>query len=326
MTAKSDGKVSIIIPCYNAERWVVKAVESCLCQTWDNVEVVVVDDGSTDGSLRVLEGFGEAVTLEAGPNRGANHARNRGLELATGEYVKFLDADDLLEFGALATQIAGLSGSGADVCYGDWQHLKHEVTGAVRTFPVVTGGLKEDVRTSLLSRWWCPAFAYLYRRDFLLAHSCLWDENLRIAQDFDFILGVALRGAAFCYVPGLVGTYRHHGGERVSRRGTVSAVEANAIILARAESFLVQHGQMTDKLKQVICAYYLHLAKMAFGVDRTIFRNMIKQVERLAPSFRTGKRFYDVAVGLLGYEKTEWLLEQRRGIRNRLHAGKEYYE
>ena len=88
--------VSILIPCYNAERWVGQAIESALAQTWPNKEVIVVDDGSTDGSLEVIKSFGDRIKWETGPNRGGNVARNRLLELSHGEWIQYLDADDYL--------------------------------------------------------------------------------------------------------------------------------------------------------------------------------------------------------------------------------------
>jgi hypothetical protein len=88
--------VSIVVPCYNAERWLAAALDSALSQTWPSVEVIVVDDGSSDGSLALAQGYGERVRTDSGPNRGPAGARNRGLELATGRWVQFLDSDDLL--------------------------------------------------------------------------------------------------------------------------------------------------------------------------------------------------------------------------------------
>ncbi|HEX4350906.1 MAG TPA: glycosyltransferase, partial [Verrucomicrobiae bacterium] len=76
--------VSIIIPCYNAERWVKQSIQSALDQNYSPVEIIVIDDGSTDQSLEVIKSFGDKITWETGPNLGANHARNRGLDLAKG--------------------------------------------------------------------------------------------------------------------------------------------------------------------------------------------------------------------------------------------------
>ena len=72
-----DALVSILIPCYNAERWIAAAIESALEQTWPRKEVIVVDDGSTDHSLSIIKRYGEEIRWETGPNGGGNVARNR---------------------------------------------------------------------------------------------------------------------------------------------------------------------------------------------------------------------------------------------------------
>ena len=87
-------KVSILIPCYNAEKWIAQCIESALNQTYANKEVIVVDDGSTDGSLDIIKNFGDKIRWETSPNRGGNAARNRLLELSSGEWLQSLDADD----------------------------------------------------------------------------------------------------------------------------------------------------------------------------------------------------------------------------------------
>src|SRR5437762_1494315 len=92
----ADPLVSIVIPCFNARRWIGQAIESSLAQTWREKEVVVMDDGSTDGSLEVIQSFGDRIRWETRPNRGGNAARNRLLELARGDWLQYLDADDYL--------------------------------------------------------------------------------------------------------------------------------------------------------------------------------------------------------------------------------------
>src|ERR1700734_3340325 len=97
--------VSILIPCFNAKQWIAQAIESALQQTWPEKEVIVVDDGSTDGSLGVIKRFEGRVRWETGPNRGGNQARNRLLELARGEWLQYLDADDYLLPDKVALQM-----------------------------------------------------------------------------------------------------------------------------------------------------------------------------------------------------------------------------
>jgi len=87
--------VSVIIPNYNYASYVGKAIDSVLGQTYSNTEIIVVDDGSSDGSLDVLRQFGDRIKVIEQKNQGVSMARNNGVAASTGEYVAFLDADDI---------------------------------------------------------------------------------------------------------------------------------------------------------------------------------------------------------------------------------------
>ena len=99
------GLVSIIIPCFNNERFIAESINSCLSQTYDEIEIIVVDDGSTDDSKSVIENYGDRVKLIAIENSGACKARNIGLEASEGEWIKFLDGDDFLDHNTIKNQI-----------------------------------------------------------------------------------------------------------------------------------------------------------------------------------------------------------------------------
>ena len=107
--------VSVLIPCFNNDAHVGEAIESALAQTHPRVEVIVVDDGSTDRSADVLRSFGDRITWETGPNRGACAARNRAFELSSGEFVQYLDADDRLRPEKVARQLPPLLAGEADL-------------------------------------------------------------------------------------------------------------------------------------------------------------------------------------------------------------------
>lgn len=91
----SNPKVSAVIPNYNYAQYIGEAVESALHQTYENIEVIVVDDGSSDDSLKVLSAFGNRIMVISQKNAGVATARNNGVKASTGEYVAFLDADDV---------------------------------------------------------------------------------------------------------------------------------------------------------------------------------------------------------------------------------------
>jgi len=97
--------ISVIIPVYNGERYLAEAIESVLAQTYRPIELIVVDDGSTDGSAEIVQQFGPPVRYHYQPNAGVSSARNSGVELARGELLAFLDADDLWVENKLTMQL-----------------------------------------------------------------------------------------------------------------------------------------------------------------------------------------------------------------------------
>src|SRR5438309_9767392 len=113
--------VSILIPVYNAEAFVAEAIQSALDQTWPAKEIIAVDDGSTDRSREVLESFGAQIRIIEQENRGSSAARNRALNKAQGEFIQFLDADDLLARNKIEVQMQRLaSAPQGSVASGAW--------------------------------------------------------------------------------------------------------------------------------------------------------------------------------------------------------------
>lgn len=100
--------VSIIIPAYNCEAWVAETIDSALAQDHGAVEIIVVNDGSTDGTLAVLRGYGDRIRIVDQKNAGPPAARNAGLAAAKGEYIAFLDADDVWWPGKVSDQVSFL--------------------------------------------------------------------------------------------------------------------------------------------------------------------------------------------------------------------------
>ena len=156
-------RVSILIPCYNAERWIGQAIESALAQSWQDKEVIVVDDGSTDRSLEVIKGYADRVHFETGPNRGGNNARNRLLALASGEWLQYLDAEDYLLESKIEEQVKFLAVNPAtDVVFGPVT-LEHWSESSV-TRELLPIPQPHDLWI-LLARWYLPQTgALLFRK------------------------------------------------------------------------------------------------------------------------------------------------------------------
>src|SRR5262245_46484951 len=103
-------KVSVIIPCYRQGRYLAQAIDSCLAQTHPDVEVIVVNDGSDDNTDEVARGYGDRIRYIPKRNGGVSAARNSGIAVATGRYLKFLDADDHLAPQQIEWHLEGLAG------------------------------------------------------------------------------------------------------------------------------------------------------------------------------------------------------------------------
>lgn len=115
----SQPLISVIIPVYNTELYLAEAIESVLAQTYQPFEVIVVDDGSTDGSATIAKKYIPSIKYHFQPNSGTAAARNKGIELAQGEFIAFLDADDLWVKEKLAWQIAAFeSNPELDIVFG----------------------------------------------------------------------------------------------------------------------------------------------------------------------------------------------------------------
>ncbi|HEX8491552.1 MAG TPA: glycosyltransferase family 2 protein [Pyrinomonadaceae bacterium] len=108
MPLQADPLVSIIIPVYNGEKYLAAAIESALAQDWERKEIIVVNDGSTDRSLEIIESYRPLLTLISQKNNGACSARNAGLRAAAGDYIQYLDQDDLLHPEKISLQIRDL--------------------------------------------------------------------------------------------------------------------------------------------------------------------------------------------------------------------------
>lgn len=207
---------SVIIPVYNREQLVKAAIESVYNQTYRPVECVVVDDGSTDYSVNIIgelktkfnsEDF--SIKVYQQKNAGAPAARNLGIKNASGEFIQFLDSDDLLYADKLKTQIDFLSENhNYDAVYGDWHH------GTIDNFNLIKGEQWEDILHQFYGGRVIANFSMLLRIK-TIQKIGFWDENLKRNQEIDYFLRGVLAGGQFGYLPKITGLWREHDGERI---------------------------------------------------------------------------------------------------------------
>jgi glycosyltransferase involved in cell wall biosynthesis len=204
-------KVSVVIPTYNRATTVPRAIESVLAQTVTDLEVIVVDDGSSDDTGKALgQMFGDRIRYHAQVNQGASVARNRGVEQARGEWIAFLDSDDLWEKEKLEWQFKALEqfGPRCGGCYTDVQFFNHLETRTM--FQLVehefrhegTMGAKPDVLERLVrpgGSGMVVCLSSLMARADWVRKTGGFDPELLYSQDSEFMFRLALL-TGFCYV------------------------------------------------------------------------------------------------------------------------------
>ena len=239
--------VSVIIPCFNVEKWVGEAIDSCLKQTYPHIEIIVIDDCSTDKSVEIIKSYGDKIIWESLPeNKGGCYARNRGFALSKGEYIQFLDADDFILPDKIERQINFLEETGADAIYGDWRFQGHQSNGVIFLEQIEKPGEQADILESLIINWWTAVASLLYRRT-AVEKSGGWDEDFLAAQDRDFLISVVMAGAKVVYQPGCYSIYRRYGNVTVSTRSKLSWVENHCKVLQKVEKKLLTLSQKFDR-------------------------------------------------------------------------------
>jgi cellulose synthase/poly-beta-1,6-N-acetylglucosamine synthase-like glycosyltransferase len=263
-------KISILIPCYNAERWVGQAIESALVQTWPNKEVIVVDDGSTDESRAVIESYGDKIRYEFGPNRGGNPCRNRLLELASGEWVQFLDADDYLLPEKISDQME--FSHSADVIYGPV--LIKNQSSRCDNQEVSLPSSNSDLFEHWICWQVCQTGGVLWRRDALCKIGG-WNEAYRCCQDNEVCLRAIQHGLKFSYCPKSGAVYRIWSEDTVCRKNPREVIATKTALIEEMLKWLKDSGLLHAH-------HTLAAGQAAFEMARTLAKFSISEASRYA--------------------------------------------
>ena len=217
--------VSVVIPCHDAARWLTATIESALAQTHPHLEIIFVDDGSTDDSLAIARTFElRGVRVATQPNRGASAARNHGLRLARGHFIQFLDADDLLAPDKIARQLALLGDSAHAIAAGPWGRFDSAPATAIFT-PEENwrdGAPVEWLALNFAGRGMMPPAAWLAPRA-LLARAGPWDERLTLNDDGEYFCRALLAAREVRFCPAARTYYRSHLRGSLSRQRSPAA-------------------------------------------------------------------------------------------------------
>ncbi len=262
--------VSIIIPLYNSSNHIIETVESALNQTWKNTEIIIVDDGSTDNSLAIAKTLSSTnVKIFSQDNKGASAARNLGLKNAKGDYIQYLDADDLLSAEKIEKQILALKDKPEQIAmcptiyFLDGENpFKNQTTARKTAFMYSTSdnfnfllnlyGVNGNGSMVTIHSWLTPKK--------IIDEIGPWNEELSVDDDGEYFCRVILKASGIVYTPDIYNYYRKYkNGNNLANQSNIDAIESifNALILKENHLLSVKKD---ETIKYTFAQAYFKLA------------------------------------------------------------------
>ena len=222
------------MPAYNADAFIGAAIDSALAQTYPNVEIVVVNDGSTDETRNVLADYNGRITIIDQNNQGQCAAANRAFAEATGELIKFFDADDVLTPDMIALQVARLGDRRDAVAMGEWTRFQGATPDGETFAPLPM--YRDAVPTDWLTAEWMDTQPMMQCALWLIPRTVidragLWDERLSLINDFEYFARVLTSADEILYTPGARLYYRSGVASSLSGQKSRRAVESQHLSL-----------------------------------------------------------------------------------------------
>ena len=255
----ANGKVSVIMPVFNSEEFVEEAIQSVLGQTYTNWELILVNDGSTDNSLKICEKYGELYALKVRvinvDHAGVSHARNIGTKNAKGGYLSFLDSDDIWEKNFLTELMAEFdrnpeayfiySGSNQFDQSGNIINVQDRYkSGKFDAFIHKSGELRLPFNMD----------SFIVRKDFIQKYSISFPEEYKISEDICFFLEILCVTNAY-YVPKVLAHYRLHSNSATTSSWSTERWESTVSIFESAERYCRKYAPDLKKDFDIIRAY-----------------------------------------------------------------------
>jgi glycosyltransferase involved in cell wall biosynthesis len=317
----ATSSVSILIPAFNAERWIRDSIQSALAQTYASKEVIVVDDGSTDGTVETIRSFGGRVRLIESNHVGGNAARNQLLDTASGEWLQFLDADDCLRSNKIADQMNYVAGRGGnvDIVYSP-VIVRKETTG--RELPLE---IENHSDAALHFIEWAPfcTSGLLFRRS-AIREVGRWNESQPACQEHELLLRFLCAGKRFGLWNQAATIYREHGTESVSRKNPLRTIRIRMELTDRLETFLKSTNQLAPAHRRALYTARMECARSAWIVDREYSLELALRAKSTGRWWISSSpalpSHFQLATMLFGFATAERLAEIQRRVRGRVHA------
>lgn len=292
-------EVSIILPTYNSQAYIAQAIESVLQQTFKNWEIVLVDDASTDSTLKIARSFHDSriKILSNNYNRGVSHSRNRGIAIAQGDWIALLDSDDWYAPERLAKLLSTAKQTNADLIADDlyligdrdsqpWSTLRQEnqesnpMPRLIDAIAFVTSDRPNSINAK---RNWSLGYTKpLIKKEFLLQHQIQYDERVNVGEDFILYLECLSRKARFVQIPQAYYYYRTREVSLSTRKPTEYLADSCEIteIFIRKEIKLNGNSQLLKVLFENLIIYQKRLAYY-YVVEAIKDKQILEAVRRI---------------------------------------------
>jgi glycosyltransferase involved in cell wall biosynthesis len=308
-------KVSIIIPAYNAARFLGQTIESILCQTWQNWELIIIDDGSTDDTEKVAQPYlnDNRIIYRKQQNMGCSGAKNTGLQLATGDYIQYLDADDLLSGEKIAEQVAVLEKDPWTVPICRTKIFQHSIDEqgmqelgtdflytTDKTFEFILNLYGLNGKDGMIQ-----PNAFLISRQ-LADAAGIWDTSISPAPDEDgeYFCRVMLKARSICFTPNGVNFYRKNKAtsslsKQLSQRHVKGAL--------RSLDLKFQHllnVENSERVRKIIATHYAAFSYLYYALYPEVSNETEKRIRQLGFQKMPviGGRKFQMIVKLFGFK------------------------
>jgi glycosyltransferase involved in cell wall biosynthesis len=274
--------VSVLIPAFNSEEWIADTIKSALDQIWPRKEIIVVDDGSTDQTLAIARRFApDGVTVVSQVNQGAAAARNKAFDLCRGDYIQWLDADDLLAPDKVARQMEAVdSGCGKrTLLSSEWGNFMYRQERAVFSPTALWRDLSpvEWLLRKMGQGLHMQTATWLVSRELTKAAGP-WDCRLFRDNDGEYFCRVLLACDGVRFVPGARVLYRVRGTDCVSYIGRSNKKRESLLLSMRLHIGYLRSLEESQRVREV-CVKYLQIWLIHFYPDRS---DLIRKAEELA--------------------------------------------
>ena len=252
--------VSVIMPAYNSEKYIGKSIESVLAQDYEKFELIIVDDGSKDGSKSIVEQYAKndiRIKLLEQANQGVSAARNKGLDTATGEYVAFLDSDDLWDADNLSVMVQATECTKSGLVCASMDIINADGTKQKENTAYKDGELMDFVTSNSEIRFFFWIGSVIIRRDILEKYYIRFDEGIAIMEDIGFYIKI-FAVTKLKSVPRVMAHYCKHENSATTAAYNPHKWEGSVEIFRHAEEYIKKYRPEWAEKYQKIWDYYAY--------------------------------------------------------------------